>query len=93
VAGVLPFHRYSGIRFDRVKEKAHGWRANVLQGNLLYQLAAENKLSALCASKKNCSLVRLQVCIRRTFRRDRSIWVRGKNATAFSHTPWRSGTP
>ncbi len=42
MAGVLPFHRYSGIRFDRVKAPADGWRANVLQGNLLYQLAAEN---------------------------------------------------
>ena len=53
MAGVLPFHRYSGIRFDRVKAKAHGWRANVLQGFLLYQLAAENiSFRFVCCQKE-----------------------------------------
>jgi hypothetical protein len=49
----------------------------------------QTHLSALCAAKKNCSLVLLHVCNRRAFRRVRRIWVRGNNATAFSHTRWR----
>jgi hypothetical protein len=89
MAGVLPFHRYSGISFDRVKAKAHGWRANVLQGNLLYQLAAENTSFRFVCCQKELLIVRLHVCNRRTFRRVRRIWVRGNNATAFSHSRWR----
>ncbi len=53
MAGVLPFHRYSGIRFDRVKAKARRRRANVLQGFLLYQLEAENtSFRFVCCQKE-----------------------------------------